>query len=260
MKKFIPQNWRYALDLHVCPDEWRDAIKKLNIFLKKETTEGHRYHPRGGNIFNALREVDFDKVRVVIIGIDPYPNEADATGVAFSIPIDRDMTKSVAMIYCAIATDLSGKIPIHGNLDHWTQQDILLLNRVLTYRSKIQTIDPRTRRPYTKKVNEPEHKKHDVFTRIILKALSEDKTRYLHFIIWGGEERDVEKIKECIDGRHHHIHTAPHPAIQDSKKFEEFRKCGHFSAVNAILKARGEKPINWLPQSSFCSWLSALFY
>ncbi len=244
MKKFIPQNWRYALDLHVCRDEWRYAIKKLNIFLKKETIEGHRYHPRGGNIFNALYKVDFDKVRVVIIGIDPYPNEADATGVAFSTPIGRDMAKSVAMIYCAIATDLAGRIPMHGNLDHWSRQDVLLLNRVLTYRLKIQTIDPSTELPYTKKENEPEHKKHDVFTRIILKALSEDKTRHLQFIIWGGEERDVEKIKECIDETHHDVRTAPHPAIRDSEKFEEFRKCGHFSAVNATLGAR---PINWFP-------------
>ncbi len=238
MIRDIPKNWRDAIARHVERDEWRNAITSINNFLEDE----ENYYPIGENIFDALYKVDFNNVRVVIIGQDPYPNEADATGVAFSTPINRGMAKSVAMIYCAIATDLAGRIPMHGNLDHWTRQGVLLLNCVLTYRLKIQPIDPRTELPYTKKENLHKIKKNEIFTRTVLKALSNDRSRRLHFMLWG---KDAEKLETYIDGDHHNIlSNVPHPAIIEAEKFEEFRKCGHFSTVNNALGARR---INWFP-------------
>ena len=238
MIKFIPRDWRDALDLHVCRDEWRYAIKKLNIFLKKETIEGHRYHPRGGNIFNAFHATPFNSVRVVIIGQDPYPERKNATGLAFSMPDDKtDLSLSIKRIYKAIEnnkaienSNVDGIKPEHGNLDHWARQNVLLLNRVLTF-CKCNRC----------KANMHKHQGWEFFTEAVVKALSSDRRRRIYFMLWGGDARKIQK--HINENRHTVLPRTSHPT-SPSPYFREFLDCRHFSIVNTAL---GERRINWFP-------------
>ncbi len=245
MLQDIPQNWRYALNNCVDCNGWTDAIDEVHAFLQTECAGQHRYHPRGRNIFKAFYKTRFNDVRAVIIGQDPYPCKKNATGVAFSTPIGRPMTKSVAMIYCAIATDLSGKIPVHGNLDYWMQQGVFLLNRVLTYRLK----PPRNNRRNAKKENIHSNEGWEKFTQFVVQALAKREIP-MHFILWG---EDAQKIKLPNDYPKYLIHKAPHPAAPLSKDFEKFRTRRHFFAIDKEMKknaraGEGEVPIIWLPE------------
>ncbi len=224
----LEQDWKDALADFMRSRDGIAALDSLDTLLNVEPVN---YHPTGRDILNAFHATPFNDVRVVIIGQDPYPDKKNATGVAFSTPILRPMGKSAAMIYCAIATDLGGKIPIHGNLDHLTQQGVLLLNRCLTYHGNgIEKSEAMT--------------KWSVFTEAVVKALSDASTRQqLHFMLWG---KKVEDLKDKIDTEKHRIHEAPHPSPLNINS-EGFRICRHFSAVNNILRVSGEEPINWLP-------------
>ncbi len=194
------------------------------------------YYPTGKQIFAAFHATPFDKVRVVIIGKDPYPQQADATGMAFSTPIGRPMSQSVAMIYCSIASDLGGKIPIHGNLDHWAQQDILLLNRVLTFCND------------GKGNNTHMNVKWKNFTQAVVQVLI-DSRRPIHFVRWGCE---AQEINIPNDYPKHLIHTAPHPSPRNINS-ERFRTCYSFSKINKELLKNLDTPINWLPESRYCA-------
>ncbi len=243
MKKFIPRDWRDALDHPVSRDQWRYAIKKLNIFLKKEAIEGHRYHPRGGNIFNAFRLTPFDSVRVVIIGQDPYPERKNATGLAFSMPppnMPDDEVKlslSIKRIYKAIEnnkaienSNVDGIKPEHGNLNDWARQNVLLLNRVLTF-CKCNRC----------KANMHKQQGWEDFTEAVIKALNNDRSRRLHFMLWGGDAREIQK--HINENRHTVLPRTSHPT-SPSPYFREFLDCRHFSIVNTALGARR---INWFP-------------
>ena len=206
------------------------ALRDLHRLLRRAPAT---YHPVRENVFAAFEKTHFSNVRVVIIGQDPYPCRNNATGLAFSTPVGRDMAKSVAMIYCAIATNISGKIPKYGNLDHLAQQGVLLLNRSLTLHAN--TVQ-----------NKQARKNWRLFTQAVVQALI-DSERSIHFMLWGGK---AQKIKLPPDYQRSLIHRAPHPAVIEIEKFEEFRKCGHFSAVNDEIRdsgRAGEEEINWFP-------------
>ena len=214
----------------------REAILDgLDNILQRD--QGH-YNPQRDNsnpprerIFAALEATPFDKVRVVIIGQDPYPNSNFATGLAFFA--NENMPDSLRNIYNAIENDL-GRRPRNDSLKRWAEEEgVLLLNRVLTL------LNDRN--------GDNTHKNQgwEEFTGAVIKALTNDSTRRLHFILWG---KDAEGIKDYIDGDCYHIHKAPHPkAYYPENLVEAFRTCRHFSAVNHILIARGEPAINWLP-------------
>ncbi len=229
MLELMPDDWQAALAPFAESHEGRDNLRDLDTILERAPAT---YHPARENVFAAFHATPFDKVRVVIIGIAPYPNEPDATGVAFSTPIDRNMTKSVAMIYCAIATDLGGKIPIHGNLDHWTGQGVLLLNRCLTYHGN----DHENREAMTKWL---------VFTKAVVKALL-DSGRPIQFMLWGYDAYNIQwEIPPC------RRYEAFHPAFRTDDTMNAFLTCYHFSKVNKALLKSFRKPIKWMPR---CSW------
>ncbi len=258
----IPKNWQKALKDYVGKDRWEGIIKKLEDFLQDEED----YHPQEEKIFAAFHAIPFHKVRAVIIGQDPYPEKKYATGLSFSMPMPRPnveikLSQSIKGIHCAIKRDLKKDPPKHGNLDHWAKQGVLLLNRVLTYRLKIQPTNPNTGRPYPKKENLHNCKEWHDFTQAVVQALAKSD-RPIQFILWGNEAQKLKPyIKPHIKGRCYHIHCAPHPhPIGQPCLLERFKNCNHFSAVNVILRASGVKPINWFPQSKCCAILSALFY
>ncbi len=236
----IHESWRAPLANFAGSPEGRETLRKLHLLLGRAPAS---YNPARADVFAAFRATPFDKVRVVIIGQDPYPNPDYATGLAFATPIGQPMGKSMAMIYCAIATDLGGKIPTHGNLDHLTQQGVFLLNRMLTFSKNDLTVH--------------RNAGWQVFTQAVVTLLASSE-RPIHFMLWG---KKAQKIKLPPDYPERLIHKAPHPSPLNINS-EEFRICRHFSKVNAILVARkmkvqrGEEeriegvnyePINWFP-------------
>ncbi len=223
----IPIGWRWALKRNMGCKKWCVLIDKLACFLQAE--EG--YHPQGKKIFAAFKATPFNKVRVVIIGQDPYPCERNATGLAFSSPIERPLNevKSVRNIYRSITSDLGGEMPTHGNLNHWTEQGVLLLNRVLTLLNNENGNNTHNREEWRE------------FTQAVVQALAKSK-RPIQFILWG---RKAERINLC-DYPDCLIHISYHPvtSIGGVRGFQNYH---HFSKINAILIAIGEKPIKWLP-------------
>ena len=223
--ELMPENWRAPLVPFSESLVGQAILPELHRLLQREQAT---YNPAMADVFAAFRETPFDKVRVVIIGQDPYPNPDYATGLAFATPIGQPMGKSMAMIYCAIATDLGGKIPIHGNLDHLTQQGVFLLNRMLTF-GRDDIVMHR-------------NAGWQVFTQAVVTALAVN--RKIHFMLWG---KKAQKIKLPPDYPEHLIHKAPHPSPLNIDS-EEFRICRHFSAVNYDLRIQGEPPISWFPE------------
>ncbi len=234
----IPPFWRNALDRTPNNDGWRNNINKLDRFLRNELIADRAYHPLEENIFKAFDKTDFNNVRVVIIGQDPYPNRNKATGLAFSMrpnlrpPNPTALSASIENIYRAIENDNVGFTrPNHGNLESWANEGVLLLNRVLTFHKCAGC-----------NKNIHKNKGWEKFTQAVVKALSNDNTRRFHFILWGNE---AQELKKYINGYCYHIHAAPHPTSYNLHR-EAFLNCRHFSAVNAILRARNEPEINWI--------------
>ncbi len=250
----LHESWRDALDRTPNNDGWRNNINKLDHFLQNELIAERAYHPLEENIFKAFDKTEFNDVRVVIIGQDPYPNGNKATGLAFSLPLNlrprppnpTALSASIGNIYTAIENDnVEFTRPNHGNLERWAEQGVLLLNRVLTFHKCVGC-----------NKNIHKNKGWEKFTQAVIKALSKDNTRQLHFMLWGDEAQD---LKKHINGHCYHIHAAPHPTARSNR--EAFLNCQHFSAVNAILSSRiiaveeqiqgvNYDPIDWsLPQA-----------
>ncbi len=231
----LEPNWRAALSNFIISNDYQPARESLNAILNVDPVN---YYPRGQAILKAFDKTEFNDVRVVIIGRDPYPAENKATGLAFSMPDElRPLSKSIERIYCAIKRDLvEGVIPEHGNLDHWAKQGVLLLNPVLTIREV----------PGNK--NTHRGKGWEKFTKAAVRALS-NREKPIQYLLWGS---DAQKFQTCINikGKCYHIHKAPHPTPRNNNddNIKAFLNCRHFSAVNAILKASGEREINWFEE------------
>ncbi len=236
----LEPNWRAALAGFM---ESRDGIAALNSLDALLRQDAGNYYPRRERIFAAFEATPFDKVRVVIIGRDPYPDENKATGLAFSMPMpdpvpapddETDLSLSIKRIYCAIKRDdVKDVKPAHGNLDHWAKQGVLLLNPVLTIREVPG--------------NENTHRGQgwEKFTKAAVRALSNSE-KPIQYLLWGSEAQKFQTYIN-IKGKCYHIHKAPHPTPRNNNdgNINAFLNCRHFSAVNAILKASGEREISW---------------
>ncbi len=223
----IPIDWRWALKRNMGCKKWCVLIDKLACFLQAEED----YHPQGEKIFAAFKATAFNKVRVVIIGQDPYPKKCEATGLAFSMPKHKKkLSPSIQGINRALKKNLKKEPPKHGNLDHWTAQGVFLLNRVLTLRK------------VGNKKNTHKRNEWRDFTQAVVLTLAKSN-RPIHFILWGVEAQEIRlpfNYPECL------IHRAYHP-MSSKNGADNFKNCRHFSEVNAVLRAMGEKRINWLP-------------
>ena len=228
----IHESWQEALDNPCNPSEWRANLRVLDTILERDRGN---YYPRRENIFAAFEKTPFDKVRVVIIGQDPYPRHPDATGLAFST--GGRMTCSLISIYNAIEfDDVEGVRPGSGNLERWAKQGVLLLNSALTVRRFNRTNMHR--------------ESWEGFIQAVVEVLA-GSGRPIHFMLWG----TYAHAFEC------HVHAfechpeaplcavlkAHHPVADASDTVMNFQTCRHFSKVNNILVAIGEAPINWLP-------------
>lgn len=213
--------------LEVLHEEFeKDYMLKLKQFLKEERDAGYKIYPKGGDIFNAFNKTPFDKVKVVILGQDPYHGEHQAHGLSFSVQKGIAIPRSLANIYKELLTDIPGfKIPAHGNLEEWAQQGVLLLNASLTVRAG--TPGSHQKRGW------------EEFTDKVIKTISEKKEGVV-FILWGAF---AQAKAELIDQIKHFIIKSPHPSPFSADR--GFFGSKPFSKTNEILLKEGKSPIDW---------------
>lgn len=196
----------------------------LKQFLIREK-EQFTVYPPGGLIFNAFNKTSFDKVKVVILGQDPYHGTGQAHGLCFSVPEGITPPPSLINIFKEIHNDLGFPVPSHGNLESWASQGVLLLNATLTVRAN---------QPLSHK-----NKGWEIFTDQAIKVLSDNKNG-LVFLLWGNHA----KVKEdLIDTTRHLVLKAAHPSPFSAAS--GFFGCHHFSLVNKYLKEQSHIPIDW---------------
>lgn len=202
----------------------KDYYKNLREFLIQEYNSGYVF-PRADDIFNAFHYTDFDNVKVVILGQDPYHNFNQAHGLAFSVLENTKIPPSLENIFKELNSDLGLKIPNNGNLTKWAKQGVLLLNTVLTVKAHL--------------ANSHKDKGWEIFTDAVIESLNK-KDKPVVFLLWGRPAQEKSKlIKKPI----HKILTAPHPSPLSA--YRGFFGCRHFSKANNILKANGLEEIDW---------------
>lgn len=200
-------------------------MQALRTFLLAEKADGKQLYPPGGKIFAALNSTPFDAVKVVILGQDPYHGPGQAHGLSFSVPPGVPIPPSLRNIFAEIERDLGHPPPRHGCLQAWADQGVLLLNAVLTVEQG---------RP-----GSHQGKGWERFTDALVDQLSQQREGLL-FLLWGSYAQAKGKR---IDSRRHQVLTAPHPSPLSAHR--GFIGCGHFSAVNRVLGAAGDTPIDW---------------
>ncbi len=200
-------------------------FKRLAEFVRQEYATKTVYPPPK-RIFAALEAVPFDKVRVVILGQDPYHGPGQAHGLCFSVPDGVPKPPSLQNIFKEIKNDLGLPIPASGNLQPWADQGVLLLNATLTVEAG--------------KAGSHQGKGWEDFTDAIVKKLNEHRTG-LVFLLWGAY---AQKKGAHIDRAKHLVLQAPHPSPLSAHN--GFFDCRHFSKTNEYVVARGEPPIEWV--------------
>jgi uracil-DNA glycosylase len=215
-------------------DSWKAALTEefekpyfaeIRRFLQEEKAAGKIIYPPGSLIFNAFNSTPFEKVRVVILGQDPYHGASQAHGLCFSVQHGVKPPPSLVNIYKELKDDVGFEIPKHGNLQKWTEQGVFLLNAMLTVEA-----------------NQPaSHQKKgwEKFTNAVIQKLSKERNGLI-FILWGNFAQQKAVL---IDETKHTILKAAHPSPFSA--YNGFFGCKHFSKTNEILKAIGEMEIDW---------------
>lgn len=223
MEKLNPvleASWKAALDEEFA----KPYFAGLKAFLVEEKKK-YRVYPPGSLIFNAFNHTPFDRVRVVILGQDPYHGDGQAHGLSFSVPAGVPPPPSLLNIFKEIENDLGIPAPRHGNLEKWADQGVLLLNATLTVRQN--------------QAGSHQRKGWEQFTDAAIHRLSEWRSGII-FLLWGNYA--IAK-RELIDGSRHPILTAAHPSPLSAHR--GFFGCRHFSKTNTILRETGRPEIDW---------------
>ena len=198
---------------------------QLKDFLVAERQQ-YVCYPKGGDIFAAFDHTPFDKVKVVILGQDPYHEPGQAHGLCFSVPEGIAVPPSLVNIIKEINSDLGTQIPLtSGNLTGWAEQGVLLLNATLTVRAH--------------QAGSHQHRGWELFTDAAIQALAQQRTGIV-FMLWGSFA--ISKAR-YIDRSRHYVLTAPHPSPLSA--YRGFFGCRHFSQCNAIWQQQGKEPIDW---------------
>ena len=202
----------------------KDYYQELQAFVQKRRAEV-RVFPEEKNVFNALELTPFESVKVVILGQDPYHGFGQAHGLSFSVQKGIPLPPSLKNIYKELQEDIGGERPTEGDLSHWAQQGVLLLNTVLT----------------VEEGNANSHKGigWERLTNRLIESLNELKHPVI-FILWGKPAQDKEKL---ITNPNHVILKAPHPSPLSA--YRGFFGSKPFSRVNDILIQQGQTPIRW---------------
>ncbi len=217
----IEESWREVLQQEFD----QPYFQQIPLHLKTEKSQGKTIYPPGSLIFNAFNTTPVDKVKVVIIGQDPYHGPGQAHGLCFSVQNGVPPPPSLINIFKELHDDIGMPIPNHGNLTKWAEQGVFLLNASLTVRA-----------------GEPmSHSKIGWanFTDTVIKKISGYKEHAV-FMLWGKFAQDKKLL---IDETKHLILKAAHPSPLSA--FNGFFGCKHFSKANAYLVSKGIDPIDW---------------
>ncbi|MFD0975704.1 uracil-DNA glycosylase [Salinimicrobium gaetbulicola] len=221
MTAYLPSDWKKKLNEEL----EKPYFKELLSFVQHEYLNNECY-PEKENIFKAFELCPFEETKVVIIGQDPYHGKGQAHGLCFSVQPDVKIPPSLKNIYRELNEDLGKPIPDHGNLIHWAEQGVLLLNATLTVR--------------TGAAGSHFRKGWEKFTDAVIHILSEEKKNIV-FLLWGGP---AQKKGRKIDASKHYILKSGHPSPLSANRGYWFGN-KHFSKTNDYLKSIGEKPIEW---------------
>jgi len=216
----IEQEWKQVLK----GEFEKEYFSKIVNFLHKEKGDGRTIYPPGSLIFNAFRLTPFSKVKVVILGQDPYHGPGQAHGLSFSVPDGVTPPPSLKNIYKEIESDLGITLKKNGNLEAWANQGVFLLNAVLTVRA----------------AQAASHSSigWNLFTDSVIKAISDQKEGVV-FMLWGNFARSK---RDLIDHNRHLVLEAAHPSPLARGAFFG---CRHFSKCNEYLISRSLQPIDW---------------
>jgi uracil-DNA glycosylase len=214
--------------LEILEDEFATpAMQQLRSFLVEEKQQ-HRIFPPGNEIFSAFDHTPFDRVKVVILGQDPYHGAGQAHGLCFSVRRGVPIPPSLQNIYQELHQDLGIPPARHGELLAWADQGVLLLNSVLTVRQG--------------QAGSHQNQGWEAFTDRVITELDRRKEG-LVFLLWG---KAAQQKAARVDARRHLLLTAAHPSPYSA---DRFFGCRHFSKTNTALQARGLAPIRWqLPE------------
>lgn len=207
-------------------EQSKDYYQTLLNFVENERKAGKEIYPVESLYFNALHLTPLENIKVVILGQDPYHGEGQAHGLSFSVPDGIKVPPSLRNIYKELATSIDGfTIPESGNLTHWAEQGVLLLNSVLT----------------VQKSSAGSHAKKgwEIFTDNMIKHLNDNQSGII-FLLWGSY---AHKKGMFIDSSKHTVLKSTHPSPLSA--YRGFFGCGHFREVNEILINIGKNKINW---------------
>ena len=217
----IEAGWKAQLE-----GEFRKAyFQSIRYFLKQEKEKGKIIYPPGPLIFNAYNLTPFDKVKIVILGQDPYHGPGQAHGLSFSVPVGIKPPPSLVNIFKEIKNDLGYNPPGHGNLENWAKQGVFLLNAMLT----VEKDKPASH----------QHIGWQYFTDATISALSNHREG-LVFLLWGAF---AQQKSQLIDQKKHLVLMSPHPSPFSADR--GFFGCKHFSKANAFLTQHKMEAINW---------------
>ena len=203
----------------------KDYYRKLYEFVKDEYSKTVIYPP-ADDIFNAFHFTPLSKVKVLILGQDPYHNENQAHGLSFSVPeSQRDIPPSLQNIYKELQSDCGCYIPDNGYLKKWADQGVLLLNTVLTVRAH--------------QANSHQGRGWEQFTDAVIQAVNA-QDRPIVYMLWGSP---AQKKIPMLNNQKHLILKAPHPSPLSA--YRGFFGCHHFSLANKFLSDNGIEPIDW---------------
>jgi uracil-DNA glycosylase len=214
--------------------EWKTALvtefeqpymQNLREFLQQRLGAGARIYPKGENFFSAFNRTPLSKVKVVILGQDPYHGPGQAHGLCFSVPRGMHPPPSLLNIYKELQQDLGLQMPAHGCLEGWTAQGVFLLNSVLTVEQG--------------QAGAHQGKGWERFTDRVISVLNEQR-RHLVFMLWGSY---AQKKAAFVDRSKHCVLEAPHPSPLSAHR--GFLGCRHFSKANEYLRQNGQGIIDW---------------
>ncbi len=216
----IEAGWKSVL-----MDQFQSSyFRTLKEFLEEEKKK-HTLYPPGKLIFNAFQRTPFDRVKVVILGQDPYHGKGQAHGLCFSVPQGIPKPPSLVNIFKELHSDLGIPIPEHGNLEKWADQGVLLINATLTVRDS--------------QAGSHQKRGWETFTNRVIEVVSQEKSGVV-FLLWG---RFAQAKESLIDNGKHLILKSAHPSPLSA--YNGFFGCRHFSKTNDYLKKQEETGIDW---------------
>ena len=207
------------------PEKEKPYFQKILAFLEQERHLGKKIYPAKENIFNAIKLTPFEKLKVVIIGQDPYHNPKQAHGLSFSVPKGVAFPPSLINIFKELQDDCGITAPRHGCLEQWAEQGVFLLNSTLTVEE-----------------NKPASHANigwQQFTDTVIQKINTHPEKII-YLLWGSH---AQKKQALIDTKKHIVLTAPHPSPLSA--YRGFIGCKHFSKTNDLLIKMNRAPIDW---------------